>query len=133
MIIDNVITNTMKNINHSLKDDKLYYEQLCYFTYKDGAEMITVGGILLNQSDKAKFDKLNLNKCLDFIVSNKNDPPYSLVVPPLTYKEINALMEQLPCNNLDGIRIPGLSKEQLKQICKLYRYYPFYLEAMAFN
>lgn len=133
-IIDNVINNSINTINSSANDnDILIFEQLSYFIYKDGAEMITVGGILLNKEDKAKFDLLNINYSLDFVVSNKDALPYSLVVPPLTYKEMNSLMAQLPCTDTNQIKIPGLQEEQVQQISKLYRYYPFYLEASAFN
>ena len=52
-IIDNVIDNCINIINSSSDDnEKLFYEQLVYFLYRDGAEMITIGGILLNKQDK---------------------------------------------------------------------------------
>lgn len=133
-IIDNVIDNCINIINNSSNEnDKLFYEQLVYFLYRDGAEMITIGGILLNKQDKEKFDMLNLSSSLDFVVLNRTAPPYSLVIPPLTYKEINALLQQLPCTDITQIKLPGLKEEQLRQIAKLYRYYPFYMEAASFN
>ena len=91
--------------------------------------MITIGGILLNKQDKEKFDMLNLSSSLDFVVLNRTAPPYSLVIPPLHIKEINAVLQQLPCTDITKIKLPGLQEEQLRQIAKLYRYYPFYMEA----
>lgn len=133
-IIDSVINNCLFTINGSENEDnKLYYEQVAYFAYRDGAEMITIGGLLLNKEDKDKFDLLNLSASLDFIILDRQAPPYSLVIPPLTFKEMNALLEQLPCADFKQVQICGLQEEEIQQISKLYRYYPFYLEAAAFN
>lgn len=133
-IINNVIITSVKKRNISFPpEERLNFQQLIYFIYKDGAEMTTIGGILLNSIDQQEFDKLHIDNLLDFVKLNIEATPYSLIVPPLTYKELNLLLRQLPTTDISTVKIPGLSQTQIESIVKLYRYYPFYLEAEAFN
>lgn len=131
-IINNVINKIISDINGPKnEEDFIFYQQLVYFKYKDGADMITFGGIILNKEDKEKFENFELT--LEFVVQDINAPPYSLIIPPLTYKEMSFFLERLPCTDIDQIKLQGFNDEQLNQILKLYRYYPFFLEAAAFN
>lgn len=133
-IINNIIITSLKQRNLSYPiEEQLNFQQLIYFTYKDGAEMTTIGGILLNNNDQQKFNDLHIDTILDYLRLNIEAPPYSLIVPPLTYKELNILLRQLPTGNISSVKIPGLSQEQIESVVKLYRYYPLYLEAETFN
>lgn len=133
-IIDNNINDSISRKNLSLPaDEKLVYQQLVYFKYRDGAEMITIGGILLNSSDKEKYDNCNLESQLSFLVTDVKAPIYSLEVPHLTYKEINHLMMRLPSEDISELGLEWLSTKDLERIKKLYRYYPFFTEAASFN
>ncbi|WP_296557933.1 O-methyltransferase [uncultured Acetobacterium sp.] len=108
------------------------YIQLIDIIYQDGCEMTTIGGIILNESDIINYQKLDFSH-LDFIITEQNTEPYSLKIPPLTYKEAIKIFEYLPCEDLSKIEIPGLTAEHIKQIAKVYRYYPFYLETSLFT
>ncbi len=124
------INNT---INHaiSVRSD-IQYTQLIDFIYQDGAEMTTIGGIVLNDEDKARFDSVNFAN-LEFINKIQGSNAFSLKIPPLTYKEAIQIFEHLPCSDYTDIQIPGLDKTHIAQIAKIYRYYPFYLETSLFT
>lgn len=133
-IIDNNIISTITRRNLSLPDqEKLIYQQLVYFQYRDGVEMITIGGMMLNYLDKEKYESCNLTTQLPFLVTDIKAPIYSLEVPHLTYKEINHLMMRLPCDDISELGLEWLSTIELERIKKLYRYYPFFTEAASFN
>lgn len=123
------INNTIDNAV-SLRAD-MAYTQLIDFVYKDGSEMTTIGGILLNKEDLDLFGKIDFTH-LDFIKQDRSSDAYNLVIPPLTYKEATKIFEHLPCEDLSVINIPGLEEKHIKQVAKVYRYYPFYLETSIF-
>ena len=124
------INNTIDNAV-SLRSG-MSYIQLIDFVYKDGCEMTTIGGIILNEDDMRNFNKLDFSH-LDFVKKERGTNPFSLIIPPLTYKEAIKIFEYLPCDDLSVIKIPGLNEEHINQIAKVYRYYPFYLETSLFT
>lgn len=124
------INNTIDNAV-SLRTG-MTYTQLLDFVYQDGSEMTTIGGILLNEKDLALFNNLSFTH-LDFVKQDRSTYAYSLVIPPLTYKEATKIFEYLPCDDLSVINIPGLDEKHIKQVAKVYRYYPFYLETSLFT
>ncbi|PJJ30113.1 O-methyltransferase [Lacrimispora celerecrescens] len=124
------INNTIDNAV-SLRGG-MSYVQLVDFIYKDGCEMTTIGGIILNEDDMSSFNKLDFSH-LDFVRKDRGTDAFSLVIPPLTYKEAIKIFEQLPCDDLSAIKIPGLNEDHINQIAKIYRYYPFYLETSLFT
>lgn len=124
--INNTIDNAI-SLRHGMS-----YIQLVDFIYKDGCEMTTIGGIVLDEADLVKFASLDFSH-LNFINCDRNSNPYSLIIPPLTYKEAIKIFENLPCDDLSKIKIPGLNENHISQIAKVYRYYPFYLETSLFT
>lgn len=123
------INNTI-NYAISLRPN-MEYIQLIDFVYQDGAEMTTIGGIILNKEDMDKFISLDFSH-LNFVNKMQGTEAFSLKIPPLTYKEAMRLFESLPCDDYSQINIPGLGKAHIEQIAKVYRYYPFYLETSLF-
>lgn len=124
------INNTVDN-SISLRPG-MTYVQLIDFVYQDGCEMTTIGGVVLNESDAEKFDSLDFTH-LAFVNKSRGTDAFSLKIPPLTYKEAIKIFEHLPCEDYSSIRVPGLNAEQINQIAKVYRYYPFYLETSVFT
>lgn len=110
----------------------LTYSQLIDFVYQDGAEMTTIGGILLNDNDKKTFDGLDFSH-LTFVNQQQDSDAFSLKIPPLTYKEVVKIFENLPSDDYSKINIPGLDARHIEQIAKVYRYYPFYTESAMFT
>lgn len=124
------INNTISNAV-SLRPN-MKYIQLIDFIYQDGAEMTTIGGIILNEEDEKAFSELDFSH-LEFINQTQDADAFSLKIPPLTYKEALRIFEHLPCTDFSTIEIPGLNEENINQIAKIYRYYPFYLETSVFT
>lgn len=133
-IIDNNIKDTLNRRNLSLpEEEKLMYQQLVYFQYRDGVEMITLGGILLDPQDRVKYELCDLATQLSFLVKDMEAPMYSLEVPHLTYKEMSYLMNRLPCDDISKLDIEWFSEKEKERLKELYRYYPFFTEAASFN
>lgn len=124
------INNTINNAV-ALRSD-ITYSQLIDFVYKDGAEMTTIGGIILNDDDRKQFDTLDFTH-LEFVNRIQNSDAFNLRIPPLTYKEAIRIFESLPCDDYSTINVPGLDSEHIAQIAKVYRYYPLFIEASVFT
>jgi hypothetical protein len=133
-IINNAILSSVKIRNDGFADDhsKLYYKQLVNLYYKDSADMLTVGGILYDKSQKSKVDGMFKN--LDFI--REKEQCFNVIVPKLTYREVHALDKILPDDNIrrSGIAKSGevkipLSTEDVKNYASIYRYFPTFTES----
>ena len=126
-IIVNEIHEILTDRNGGLRnDEKISYEQLFNFHYRDGARMLTTGGIIYENSQK-----LILNGCsfesLDYIRGGED---YYLIDPPnLTYREIRYLDEQLPADSVDTIDRKHLGKSVCEKYSKIYRYFPTFTES----
>jgi hypothetical protein len=92
-------------------------------SYKDGASMLTVGGILSSRADKAAIEKLISSTNWACIEKRK------IIAPHLTMKEVAVLQAQLPRrtnltrSNLQRLGF-DLTEEQIAVFERYYRYYP---------
>ena len=115
--IDGAIRNAVAD-----RIDGARYEQILHVRYADGADMLTVGGLIY-------YDEADLRRCdfdsLDFV--RHGAEPYELRVPRLTYRERAALDQLLPDGNL-GEAPAGLEREDVDDYAKLYRHAPFYID-----
>ena len=104
-------------------DSRLKYEQVLHFAYSDSTPMLTVGGIVYQNEQRARFTECNFAK---LPYSRSSGDVYRIEAPPLTFKEMRALDAQLPgaCPSL-----AGLPDEQVQQYAEHYRYFPNYVEA----
>ncbi|RCX12106.1 hypothetical protein DFR58_12456 [Anaerobacterium chartisolvens] len=127
-MINNKIQEALIEKNASISDDneKMIFKQLVYFTYKDGSPMVTIGGVFIGKRDEEIFNNTNF---YDFFFNNNIAHPYDIYLPNLTYKELQKINTQLPCENWSDINLFGLREEDLKIYMELYRYYPFYMES----
>jgi hypothetical protein len=105
---------------------KFTFQQLFNFHYSDGARMLTVGGILLDEGQKALFDGCALK---DLFYVRMGDDPFRIEVPNLTPREVRYLNSNLPSENLVDIERHGMTAGDLEKYASLYRYYPFYTES----
>lgn len=125
------------NQRNRIEEKKNYaFKQIFNFFYHDGQAMLTIGGILFTDSDKARVSKMNF-KNLDF-VRNGGDT-YKIEVPHLTIREIQAIDKHLPSFNTDT-KAKENALEELKDIVseeaiikysKIYRYYPKFIETIV--
>jgi len=97
------------------------------YYYKDGAPMITVGGMIATSEDIAKYHGLNLKARHIHVPGNEQ---VVIDVPHLTAKEKMRLDEfcpnkVIPCASELGFE---LGEDELRGYQKFYRYYPLFSE-----
>lgn len=125
-VIDNTITNALSVRNGGARQDlKLLYKQLFNFVYKDGAAMLTVGGIVYKENQSSTIESMFSN--IDFI--REGEEIFEIVVPNLTYREIHALDKLLPTFSASTIKksIP-LGTDDINRYKNIYRYFPNFTE-----
>ena len=126
-IINNEISSTITDINGAREDgSKLCYEQLFNFHYSDNAKMLTVGGVIYDEGQAHLLSQCSFDD-LPFIT--KENTPYHIEVPNLTFKEIRALDEQLPKKDGETLALPSVSQEDIEKYEKIYRFFPTFTEA----
>lgn len=107
--------------------DGIAYRQLAYFTYKDGADMLTVAW-LLHRADEAKLiDDTCGFENLPFL--RDGDEAFDIAVPKLTYRERLELDRLLPDGDLNDLP-ESISAEDAKAYSLLYRQMPVYVDAV---
>jgi hypothetical protein len=122
LLLDHIKTVTVKSERH--------FKPLFNFFYKDGAPMITVGGMIANQEHLNLLDKCQLFDQFDYLTGEKQ---YSINVPPLTQKEKFLFDQLLPSDEPpteQKLAEMGLTltKEQIAAYHQFYRYYPMFGE-----
>lgn len=125
-IIVNEILEVLNARNGALPTgSKLQYQQLFNFHYRDGARMLTIGGLLYDEGQESKvsgaFDRL------PFIRSDSES--YLIEVPNLTYREMRHLDSQLPNCGYDDLDAQGIPEADFNKYSRTYRYFPTYTEA----
>jgi len=127
-IIHNEIAEQLSIRNAMLPDEeKIRYRQLFHFRYKDGAQMITVGGILFRDAEKQIVATCDFDT-LPFIRSSAE--PCSIKVPCLTAKEIRHLNSQLPTRSSAKLRAAGVQDADIQKYAEVYRYFPTFSEIL---
>ena len=97
------------------------YRQLFNFNYRDGARMLTVGGVFFDAGIDAHIDGCGFS---DFDFFRDGADPYEIVVPRLTLKEmrhLDTLLPAMPLAVADGV---GLSQADVETYARVYRYFP---------
>lgn len=125
LIIDNLIAETLKQRNGVLSPmAKMHYKQLFNFHYRDGAKMLTTGGIVFDEGQKRIVSNCAFDQ-LEFVRSEAES--YLIYVPKLTYKEIRALDKLIPLGE-DACTVP-VPAGDVSKYQKVYRYFPHFAEA----
>lgn len=120
--IEDVIYRCAKNIN---------FLPLLNYYYKDGAPMITIGGIIVDEELNRKFEESEiLGKC-EYATGVAQE---NILTPPLTLKEKIALDSLLPSSSaptVSDVERLGFTLKQshIDYYCKYYRFYPTFAEA----
>ena len=115
------------------EQEQVRFQQLVHFVYEDDAKIITLGGILLNDTleddfQRAKFDELKF-------VSTDGDQ-YEIPTPNLTFEEMRGLDKQLPESpgeqddvEYDGTPSVPVSDDKKEKYADIYRYFPRFVES----
>ena len=101
---------------------KFRYSQTLHFTYRDGARMLTTGGVIFQEGERAIVSQMDLSS-LGFYRAGQE--AYNIVIPKLTVKELRALDEQLPSTNPT---LPGVPSRDITAYVSNYRYFPTFAE-----
>ncbi|MEM7374447.1 MAG: O-methyltransferase [Bacteroidota bacterium] len=135
-IVENEIHSILNELNGVLASkEKIEYIPLFYFIYRDGAKMMTIGGIVVNPETKQFFDQANFFE-LDFIYDDGT--PFRIVVPNITLKEIRFLNSQLPNgidnngnfvdNELVDTLKPMIPSRDILNYKRIYKFFPVFSE-----
>lgn len=124
-IIDREIQEQLSIRNRVLPtEENLIYQQLFNFVYEDGAQMLTVGGIIFRDDQRSTIEKCAF---ADFNYICETTQSFKIEVPNLTFREIHYLNQLLP--------FPGdppqlfIPPKEIAQYSKIYRYFPAFTEA----
>ena len=122
--------NEIIEMRNRLDQSNLEYLQLIFLKYKDGAPMMTIGGILVDGTLKKKilkrklFDKYSFMSC--------DERLFDIDIPKLTNKEIQLILKNLPISreeyDAQMNMFYGIEYEEVFKFEKIYRYYPYYSE-----
>ena len=126
MVFDE-IKNALRGRNGlSSPENKMKFKSLFNFVYKDGARMLTVGGIFHKFSDEETLSKCRFESLKDIL--GDNEELVEIKVPVMTPRECHYLNSRLPkgaCDEAEGI---GLSKDEIADYVRFYRYSPLFAE-----
>ncbi|MDR2089394.1 MAG: hypothetical protein LBP73_08575 [Clostridiales Family XIII bacterium] len=134
-IFDRMIDEQIKKRNLLSNSQKCVYRQLTFIRYRDGAEMLTFGGILADEAMNNKLIGQKLSDKRIFILEDRDAEPCAIEIPKLTYKEVQELLKRMPLADAEKElpTLAGISEKEIESFSKIYRYYPHFVQAMISN
>lgn len=126
---------SIRNGIASNDSEKITFQQIFNFKYEDGAPMLTIGGIFLNEELIEDFNFASFEN-LDFYRSSEQS--YEIEIPSLTNKE-TAYLDSIIHEKLDfsdfSLKNPVnkddfIPEKEMLSYAKIYRYYPTFAEAI---
>ena len=125
-IIQTQIEENLRDRNGILiSDEQIRYQPLYNFTYRDGAKMLTVGGVFFEENDSEIYEKCNFDD-LDYV--NSDSTPYHIEIPIMTPRERHYLNQRLPEGSAYDAKAIGLTETEIENYLRLYRFSPAYAE-----
>lgn len=109
-----------------LSRPSLKFHQLLNFVYADGAQMITIGGVVDRIDAASKLEKSGIFKTLEY--TSQADELVRISVPPLTIREKQWIDSKLN-KGLSAERL-DIDDTLLANYVKYYRDYPTYYETL---
>jgi len=101
--------------------------QIFNYVYRDGAPMLTVGGIIGTEEDRQALEGSGI---LDHRFVRTNSDYLEISVPPLTIREKHWLDSRLDKNLTAGKLRFELEEDLLDNYRKFYKEYPTYMETL---
>lgn len=123
-ILNNEINSVIQARNGTRRlGQRLKFKQVLYFHYEDGAKMVTLGGVLIDEGQEHLFAQASFNTLPFF---SETDKAFHIKVPSLTFKEIRHLDMMMPDTEKNSAGIPPAD---MKEYAKIYRYFPNFTES----
>ena len=122
---------------NGMEENKMVFRQTANFEYRDGIRMLTIGGLLLEES-KAD-EQLASMKIANLPFYREGKETFSIQCPVLSLKEIQALNKYLPCKPMDkgskqfedqGLNDFPVNNQDIDCYASLYRYFPNFAETL---
>lgn len=105
---------------------KVGYKQLFHFRYRDGARMLTTGGMFYDSPMEAH---VGLCAFEDFHFCKNGAEAFEIVIPRLTLREMRLLDSLLPSGEYaQGAVDVGVPADDARNYSDLYRYFPKFAE-----
>ena len=107
---------------------RIAFRQTFHALYADGAQMLTLGGGLVAESDLARWHDTGVES-LEFSRTGEN--PYRIVIPRLTRREVQHLLQSLPAaraNVDEAARAIGVPTKDARDFAAVYRFAPLFVE-----
>lgn len=95
-------------------------KQLCFFKYKDGAPMITVGWLIVAGGDLMTFDACQF-QALPFV--RNGAVPFTVTIPLVTPLEVREMEKCLP-NLAAATDLDWIPESERRSFGNVYRYLP---------
>lgn len=119
----NALNSSCRNNGKNLK-----FEPIFNFFYQDGAPMVTIGGIVVDQGHEEKLQTLKLSEKFFFALG---DNQISIDVPHLTPQEklkLDRLLTENNQNPLAGDLDFEIDEDSVVNYCRFYKQYPVFSE-----
>ena len=110
-------------------DQKIEYHQVFNFQYRDGAHMLTIGGVFLDRGQRHLFGHCAFDE-LDFI--RFAEEAFTIEVPQLTSRELRLLDSQMPLAESTQLVHGSMPLVEADRFARIYRYLPNYVTADHF-
>jgi hypothetical protein len=107
--------------------DGVSFQPLFSFLYRDGHQMLTVGGMLVDEAKRGLLENPALRQ-KTYMKFSWKDAPFNIVVPRLTRKERITLEGSMPATDGWAPRNFELTAADVEAYREIYRYYPVYAE-----
>lgn len=91
------------------------------YRYQDGARMMTVGYITVEDGQLENVGKLGFDSLPTWY---PRAGPIEIQIPSLTRRELRHLDSQLPCNDPASISVPGVPESDIAKYIRTYRHFP---------
>lgn len=99
------------------------------FKYRDGHQMLSVGGMIGSESERLKINGSELIKT-SYTRFSLESEPYEIRVPRVTRKERLYLDSVMPCSDKWKPKDFELSSEEILAYREIYRFFPAYAELL---
>lgn len=128
------INSILGNRNLAIPDSNMHFVflQLVFIVYKDGAPMVSIGGVLLRRSQLKKFSKSSF---LGLPYIRTSESYLDIESPILTNSEIDLINRHLPEKKVRFMKkeeLKFLPPEEIEKYHSFYRYNPSFVEIREF-